>query len=534
MPSTFILERKTVVAIGAAALIFAIAHTQSPLYFSNQHQYFLHGLASAGVGYLDHDWLATTRDPTPLFSAMVEFSARHLHVFVFHIIFIVLMATYFLSLLAIGRLLLPAEKNAYRQAVLIVITALVVIHAGIVRLASVHLFGLDYPWYLQCGVANQYVVGPGLQPSAFGVFLVASIAAFAYDRLWLAIACASIACFMHATYLLPCAMITLGYMFELARVGRNRSALFVGTALLVLVSPVVYYSLVSFSPTSPEVFETAERILAEFRIPHHTMVSRWCDVIALLQTAWIIFAIYLVRGTKLFSVLAIAFVLSVGGTLCQWLTGNVTLSLMFPWRTSAVLMPIATVVIVSRLAALLPDSRCLTYICIGALAAATIGGLAIQFGKLAYGTNDEELPTLDFIRDHKQAGDVYLIPFRVPAAAKEARSSPSTTFTPPPRSNQSQLIAVDLQRFRLYTAAPLYIDFKSVPYRDTDVLEWHRRVGNCQKWYAQKDWGDRTLQDQIRREGITHVLMPSDRTIDGPGFTLVYDVGPFRIYRIDR
>ena len=47
---------------------FALAHTQSPLFFSNQNQYLLHGLADAGYGHLSHDWLANTKDPTPAFS----------------------------------------------------------------------------------------------------------------------------------------------------------------------------------------------------------------------------------------------------------------------------------------------------------------------------------------------------------------------------------------------------------------------------------------------------------------------------------
>src|SRR5215470_12497798 len=53
------------------AAAFAVAHTQSPLYFSNQNQYLLHGAAWGGHGHLANDWLATTHDPTPLFSAFV-------------------------------------------------------------------------------------------------------------------------------------------------------------------------------------------------------------------------------------------------------------------------------------------------------------------------------------------------------------------------------------------------------------------------------------------------------------------------------
>ena len=48
------------------ACVFSLAYGQAPLYYSNQNQYFLHGLAQAGVGHLHEDWLANTVDPTPV------------------------------------------------------------------------------------------------------------------------------------------------------------------------------------------------------------------------------------------------------------------------------------------------------------------------------------------------------------------------------------------------------------------------------------------------------------------------------------
>src|SRR5690606_30750604 len=57
-------------------LVFSTAYTQSPLFTSNQNQYFLHGLAHAGYGYLHEDWLANTLDPTPVFSYLVEITYR--------------------------------------------------------------------------------------------------------------------------------------------------------------------------------------------------------------------------------------------------------------------------------------------------------------------------------------------------------------------------------------------------------------------------------------------------------------------------
>src|SRR5580700_1285315 len=100
--------------LAAALVAFGIAHTQSPLYFSNQHQYFLHGLAAGGDGCLDRDWLANTLDPTPAFSAFVEFTFRHLDLFCVHIVFFALLGTYFVSLLAIASATVPEGPGRQR------------------------------------------------------------------------------------------------------------------------------------------------------------------------------------------------------------------------------------------------------------------------------------------------------------------------------------------------------------------------------------------------------------------------------------
>src|SRR3954467_6709209 len=78
--------------IGAA--LFNAAYGQAPLYYSNQNQYFLHGLARAGVGHLDEDWLANTADPTPAFSTLVAFTARFLHPAFFHAWYALLLGVY--------------------------------------------------------------------------------------------------------------------------------------------------------------------------------------------------------------------------------------------------------------------------------------------------------------------------------------------------------------------------------------------------------------------------------------------------------
>jgi len=67
-------------------LIFGLAYRQAPIYQSNQHTKFLHGLAKADYGYLKNDWLSRTVDPLPEFSFLVFLTAKFLNEYFFYFI----------------------------------------------------------------------------------------------------------------------------------------------------------------------------------------------------------------------------------------------------------------------------------------------------------------------------------------------------------------------------------------------------------------------------------------------------------------
>ena len=55
-----------------------------------------------------------------------------------------------------------------------------------------------------------------------------------------------------------------------------------------------------------------------------------------------------------------------------------------------------------------------------------------------------------------------------------------------------------MQRFRLWTEAPIYIDFKAPPYAADEVFEWKRRLKECEKWYAQRDWDSPEIWREVK------------------------------------
>jgi hypothetical protein len=528
---------KTAIRFLFWSLLFGLVYTQPRLYYSNQNQYFLHGLAQGGHGFLTEDWLANTADPTPIFSALVAFTYRYLHQSFFYLYYIFILGIYLHALLGVFEHL--SGCRAIRR---LFITVLVLVHSALLRWTSAQLFGVDYPWYFQAGVANQYVLGAELQPSVFGVLLILSVGTFLHDRPFLAVTWASLAAVMHSTYLLSAASLTLAYLYLLVRAKRLHEAILAGTWALLLVSPTLFYVLRTFGPSDPEAFAEAQRLLVHFRIPHHAVVDRWLDGIAWAQIGWILAAISLVRGSRLFVILSVCFVLGLILTLVQVGARNDTLALLFPWRVSSILVPIATTVFVTRaiqlLAAWYPPTsrwreRALQTACSVLLTFAAAGGIIIIYFDLGYRINTQELPLLEYVRANKAEGEVYLLPVEVPNLTTGKRGAASLNFTPPPRrSTQQQTISVDLQQFRLFTGAPIYIDFKSVPYKDVEVLEWHRRLLWDHQLYEHRDWDEEQIKDELRRRRITHVVTTADCTVRCDALELVYADASYRLYRV--
>src|SRR5262245_39248527 len=372
--------------------LFAAAYTQAPLYYSNQNQYFLHGLAQSVQRTRYEDWLANTVDPTPVFSTLVAVTATFLHPWAFHVYYALLMGVYAASALLL--FVSVVGDDTARRRWLVFVALFVAVHAALLRWGSYQWLDLDYPWYLQGGLAGQYLLGAMFQPSSFGVLLMLSIALFVRGHPYWAAICIGIGATFHTTYLLPGAMLTLGFMVALASQRRLGTAVGTGALALILVLPVTLHVLLTFGPTSPDAFAEAQDIVVNFRIPHHCRPDLWLDEIAIFQIAWMALGIILTFGTPLFWVLSVPFALMAVLTLVQVFTGSDTLALLFPWRVSAVLVPVATTIILSRLVRAAP--RLVEGTVAWGLSALVVltfvaAGVWIMVAGLGYRTNDEEL-----------------------------------------------------------------------------------------------------------------------------------------------
>ncbi len=483
--------------------VFALAYAQSPLYTSNQNQYFLHGLARAGVGFLREDWLATTRDPTPVFSALVEVTTRALGVWAFYLEYAALMGVYLFSLADIVRSFAAVDGAPGRRRLLW--AGLVALHSAALRFALARGLGADWEFVLEGGVAGQRLLGQVLQPSSFGVGLVLALALFLRGRTRWAVVAAAAAATLHPTYLLSAGLLVAGFLGMEARASGWKRAAGTAALALVLVAPITIYASRVFTASGADAYALASDILIRQRIPHHAIPAKWLDATVAAQAALTIAALVCARRTRLFTLLAWLGAAAVGLTALQMATGSAPLALLLPWRVTTLVVPVASAVLVAVAVGWLTRAgvpRSLAWLAVAGLL--LLDGLGVYRFTVEERQQREDpaAPMMAFVAEQLTSGQVYLIPPK-------------------------------LQDFRLRTGAPIVVDAKAIPYRDVEVLEWFDRLRLARLVYrGRPEYIGCELFDVAQDEyGATRVVLePPQLPLPCPQLRPVYDDGAFAIF----
>jgi len=499
--------------------VFAIAYTQSPLYTSNQNQYFLHGQAQAGIGLLRQDWLANTLDPTPVFSGLTYLTYRFLRLeALFYIFYALLMGIYLFSLVGIVSTIYEIRKS--RARFLAYLALLIVIHSASWRFAVSRVLGVNWAYILEDGVADQRLLGSVFEPSTFGVFLLLSIYLFLRRKPFLAVLSAVLAATFHPTYLLSVAVLTVAYLWVTfwefdseARFQHRFRAIkkpfLLGLVALVAIAPILVYVYANFGHISLQTTARSQDILVNFRIPFHALPGLWFDATALVKITFVIAALYLMRKSRLFAIVLICSLAAAGLTAVQILLKNNTLALIFPWRISTFIVPLAVAIVFAWLVTALMErfsnlvtryEKLLVALSLVAITVVVLaGGLRFKLDLDRKAAGDERAME-DYVAAHHQSGELYLTP-------------------------------VKLQDFRLASGSPAYVDFKSIPYQDRDVLEWFRRNKIANRFY--RDGNCALLQQLSSQEGVTHVVLESERFgLQCPQMQAVYRDGHYAVVKL--
>ncbi|RMG95670.1 MAG: hypothetical protein D6705_13055 [Deltaproteobacteria bacterium] len=446
-----------------------------PIAGGNHNTYLLRGLAAAGYGHLREDWLVRTPDPTPIFSALVAAAWSATGRFGLIAMGVSAAAVY---LWALYRLACPQSSSRPRSAqAWSCVLLLGLLHARLVR-GVFAAAGIPWIRALTSGVAEQALLAHALQPALFGVLLVAALVHLRDGRHRTGMLHAVGAATVHPTYLWASASLAgAGLLLEARRRGIRR-ALVTATIGLITVTPIVVYVVANFVDTDPATAETAARILARERIPHHALPSRWFGAVAVVQVGLVVLATAIVRDRATKTLFGVPMVLAVVVSSIVAVTGSNRLALVFPWRSSTVLVPAATACLIGTIVRVTFERapslarHMLRVLWLAFLASVVYGATAM--GRPAHWADDDAEAVYAHARASATAGQLWWIPEH-------------------------------FERFRLATGLPAWVDRKSHPYDPESVLEWRRRIEATRR-LARGTADCAEIRDIVRRSGITHVV----------------------------
>ena len=494
------------------SLAFGVAYTQAPLYTSNQNTKFLIGLADGGLGFLNEDWLANTLDPFPLFSFLVYATYRYLHANAFYFYNIIIFGVYLYSVAGIVAKICNIKEPRPKYLTFLVTT--IALHSYVLDSLSMRIFGFELA-QLHYGMAEYHIIGRIFQPSVFGVFLLLSIYAFLSKRLFSAAFLLVFAAIIHPTYLLTSAVLTVAYMLVVYREEKSaKKSLSLGLFNLTLILPVLGYLFIYFSPTSPELWSKSKAVLINIRSPHHFNPEVWLGGLVYIKLGITAVAIYLVRNTRLFPIMLLPFAVAVILTMTQVIWGNNGLAALTPWRMFIVLVPLALAIIVGHLVSRFfekffnPDGEryaVTTLVNFTVLLVLVLYGANTQMKRFTNYYGGETMPMMNFVREAKSFGDNFLIP-------------------------------VELEDFRLYTGAPILVNFKSGPYKDTEYMEWYQRFIGASDFYNARDEVACDILQRLRdRYKLTHVVVKGAHPGARCGnLAKLYKDDHYSVYRIQK
>lgn len=499
---------KIAVGIGIWLLvtsIFAIAYTQSPLYEGNQNTKFLHGLSQAGRGYLGADWLANTVDPLPVFSFLIYVTAL-VDENLFYLYYAIILGIYVFSIMGIMSAVYKERWTLTRQVAFFALFLVVHARWSIVRIEKKYDFNIEF---LHSGVAGQYLLGIEFQNSVFGVLLLLSIFAFLKRKYYLAAVLVGLTALFHSAYIISGALITIAYLLILfwdnlqadQASGQSKMRMYMhaarqpfllGLLTMLMVLPALLYNQISLSATTPEASQKALDIIVHQRIPHHAVPAAFWNTTANIQMAVIAVGLILAfRQRRLFIIMLSLFTGGLLVSLLQIFTASDSLALMAPWRVSVLLVPLSTALIIAFILSIfldrlhLDNPKFLMLFLPLALYVVLInvsGGISLQD---MYGSGRRErrlVQMMDYVKENKQPGELYLIP---------------------PTDNY-------FDDFRLYTGAPVFINWKSHPYKDVEVLEWYDRILRADSFYSSGGAVKcAQLKELVDEYGITQVVFKS-------------------------
>jgi hypothetical protein len=439
-----------------SAIFFSIsAYNDFPA--ANQNNHALHASVLSGfTPALSEDWLYKTIDPFPLATWITALFLKLGPGGVYFLYFVVIGA-FMLAVITF----LDGRRHAlasYPWSGLIVLSALV-----IGRLTG-----------LSAGVADQLILGSYWQPSEAGVILIISVLLFASRWPVSSAVCAALAVALHPSIAFGALILVTAACVRLVIDRQWRECFILGGVFTLFLLPTAAYTIIQFMPTTSDLADRASHILARERIPFHAIPMHWLTTLDIFKVSMIAIAAYICRkqDERLAFVLVISLILGIATTVIFGFLDDDRILLLFPWRVSVILAPIALILLVSAVLNGLPKAWIYKHQKFVLIPIILLAGL-VQFVKI-YRGYPGSAPV--FWIEAAFTSDVYSMKIQDRLNRMEvinwAKSQDSADL---------YLVPLDFEQFRIKSGHPIFVDWESHPFKDIEVIEWKRRIEVAEK-----------------------------------------------------
>jgi hypothetical protein len=482
---------------------FTLSQILFPLYYSNQNQYFLFGLSKAQHGFLAGDWFVGTTDYTPVFTFLVFLIKRFLSEIWFYLFYFLLCSIYIWILIRISETIFKIKNN--KTFYILLFSFIVFLHSAYFANISIDLFKINLSELLRDGFAGQYILSGYFQPSQFGVLIFVSIFAFLKKKYYLSSFLLALAVSFHPSLLLPASSIVLSYGLILYLTEKKyKKSLKIITFFILCILPIIsfYFFFIKGINIPFDLHQQALQISAFIRQPHHTVIEYWFTPIQSLKLLIIISAIALTWRKKIFWILLIPFLISLFLSIIYYFNHAPLLALLFPWRVSVILAPLSTILIFSWLIKNISFNKkswlIFCIINIFFILFLSIYGFNQTYREF-HKKNDQE-SLFKYVKNQKNKG-VYLIP-------------------------------ISLEDFRIKTGMPILVDWKSMPLKNLDILEWNQRINLANQFYQSQYTNQDFILNLNKKYNVSFFVVKASIILDANYFSLIYQDSKFRIYQI--
>jgi hypothetical protein len=450
-----------------------------PLFYANQNTYFIHGLASIDFGNLGNDWLAKTKDPFPVFSYLVKVLYPIGGKISFVVMYYLVLVVYFWTLFGIIINILNLTSFYSKLFVYLII---IFLYSNELTLLATKYLNFYLTSFFTDGVAGQYLIGKSFEPSIFGVFIFISLYFFIKRKIRLSIIFLIITVYFHASYLLSVLIFFTSYCVYLI-LHKYKNLYKIIFIFIFLMVPVIIFYMSFYLPLESTGVD-AKKILYNYRIPHHANIVYWLNIESTLKYLLLVLSIFFIKNRKFKIILIIPVVLLIILSIIQLITNSIELGLLFPWRISVILMPLLSIILMYNLTFGLLENylsaNTKSYLIFPMISLIFLFSiLGIKNYKIYANTHTSYITdkVFNFVRQNRQIYDQYVVPLQ-------------------------------MENFRLETGVPVFIDFKSHPYKSEELVEWYSRVILADKIVnCDSTLNTCVISTLIKKYNVTHLLL---------------------------